>query len=135
MPEGPPTAVTTEAPMIDDDQVPDIRQQGGSISKLRGPIIVSAISGVNFPRADVMNQPPCNTCPGSIRKPEEYKYLHNSTVQGIGTSGNIGLCYFCPYSLPLQHPLPAVANLIVRGPFGHSRPEGTNFFLSRIPAG
>ena len=89
MPEGPPAAVTPKAPMTDDDQVPDRRWQDGSISKTRGPIIVAAISGANLPRADVMDQPPCNTCPGSIRKPERYKYLHNSTVQGIRISGNI----------------------------------------------
>ena len=82
MPEGPPAAVTYEALMTDDDQVPDRRWQGGSISRTRGPIIVAAISRVNFPRADVMDQPPCNTCPGSIRKSERNKYPHNSTVQG-----------------------------------------------------
>ena len=85
MPEGPLAAVTSEAPMTDDDQVPDRRWQGGSISSTHGPIIVAAIFGVNFPRADVMDQPSCNTCPSSIRQPEEYKYPHNSTVQGIGT--------------------------------------------------
>ena len=87
MPEGPPATVTSEAPMTDDDQVPDRHWQGGSISRTCGPIIVAAISGVNFPRADVMDQPPCNTCPGSIRQPEGYKYPHNSTVKGIGTFG------------------------------------------------
>ena len=135
MPEGPPAAVTSEAPMTDDDQVPDRRWQVGSISRTRGPIIVAAISGVNFPRDDVMDQPPCNTCPGSIRQPDECKYPHNSTVQGIGTFGITQLSYFRPYSLPLRHLLPTVANLIVGGPFGHSRPEGTNFFLSRSPVG
>ena len=104
MPEGPPADVTSEAPMTDDDQVPDRRWQGGSIARTRGPIIVAAVSGVNLPRADVMDQPPCNTCLGSIRQPERYKYPHNSTVQGIGIFGIPTLCYFRPYSLPLQHP-------------------------------
>ena len=48
MPEGPPAAVTTEAPMTDDDQVPARHYQGGSIFKLPGPIIVAVISGANF---------------------------------------------------------------------------------------